>query len=387
MLLHHILTEKVKRGDDQGDLRTGWVLNKAWRQFPMASSDEEALAMWMNDKVESDVQDLEGKVSDVNKNAQNLLKRQQQVIKKQETELDSIEKKLQATTNDNIRQEKNIDDLIVNVNNANLRYDAQEKRFRDLTARVANQQITQADVDAAKVAKELEKADDAQLNKLKTSQIVKNDINEVEYTEARDWDEGNTEPPNNFAVYINGKKWKVFKGRGRFAGDHNQLQHHRQLQNWAQAKSAATGKEWKVYVTGEQATQEGVAKYTIDEQSDLPGTAIPMKSVMQGYTVFYNPRTREISVTRGGDSAEAAIEQARINQPTMLAFRSAVDRMINKIEDDQGVTESALNSEIEKHIMEMRHAGYDIVEGYGSYYCSTKKRMVQRKSPKQKRSS
>ena len=30
-----------------------------------------------------------------------------------------------------------------------------------------------------------------------------------------DWDEGNTEPPNNFAVYINGKKWKVFKGRGK----------------------------------------------------------------------------------------------------------------------------------------------------------------------------
>jgi hypothetical protein len=406
MLLHHILTEKVKRGDDQGDLRTGWVLNKAWRQFPMASSDEEALAMWMNDKVESDVQDLEGKVSDVNKNAQNLLKRQQQVIKKQETELDSIEKKLQATTNDNIRQEKNIDDLIVNVNNANLRYDAQEKRFRDLTARVANQQITQADVDAANIAKELERSDDALSKSFGAQQIVRNDVHEgnewdisnaefykellvllsipvgimtasvyskaknvmAKYnalqimkaldqkdvvlsreqvqelktlikqfdqaivqnkgteaksiaqqvqqlastkTEARDWDEGNTEPPNNFAVYINGKKWKVFKGRGRFAGDHNQLQHHRQLQNWAQAKSAATGKEWKVYVTGEQATQEGI---------------------------------------------------------------------------EQGITE-ATESDIEKHIMEMRHAGYDIVEGYGSYYCSTKKRMVQRKSPKQKRSS
>jgi hypothetical protein len=70
-----------------------------------------------------------------------------------------------------------------------------------------------------------------------------------------DWDEGNTEPPNNFAVYINGKKWKVFKGRGQFAGDYKEIQHHRQLQNWAQAKSAATGKEWKVYVTGETATE------------------------------------------------------------------------------------------------------------------------------------
>jgi hypothetical protein len=70
-----------------------------------------------------------------------------------------------------------------------------------------------------------------------------------------DWDEGNTEPPNNFAVYINGKKWKVFKGRGQFAGDYKEIQHHRQLQNWAQAKSQATGKKWTVSITGEQATE------------------------------------------------------------------------------------------------------------------------------------
>jgi hypothetical protein len=69
-----------------------------------------------------------------------------------------------------------------------------------------------------------------------------------------DWDEGNTEPPNNFAVYINGKKWKVFKGRGQFADDYKERDHFRQLQNWAQQKSAATGKEWKVRVTGEAPT-------------------------------------------------------------------------------------------------------------------------------------
>ncbi len=70
-----------------------------------------------------------------------------------------------------------------------------------------------------------------------------------------DWDEGNTEPPNNFAVYINGKKWKVFKGKGQFADDYKERNHYRQLQNWAQAKSAATGKKWEVYITGEQATE------------------------------------------------------------------------------------------------------------------------------------
>ena len=74
------------------------------------------------------------------------------------------------------------------------------------------------------------------------------------FRDPEDWDEGNTEPPNNFAVYINGKKWKVFKGRGQFADDYKEREHYRQLQNWAQAKSQATGKKWTVHVTGEPAT-------------------------------------------------------------------------------------------------------------------------------------
>jgi hypothetical protein len=69
-----------------------------------------------------------------------------------------------------------------------------------------------------------------------------------------DWDEGDTEPPNNFAVYINGKKWKVFQGRGQFADDYKEMQHFRQLQNWAQQKSSQTGKKWEVYKTGEAPT-------------------------------------------------------------------------------------------------------------------------------------
>jgi hypothetical protein len=71
----------------------------------------------------------------------------------------------------------------------------------------------------------------------------------------RDWDEGDTEPANNFAVYINGKKWKVFKGRGRYADDMAERQHHRQLQDWAAKKSESTGKKWTVHVTGEPATE------------------------------------------------------------------------------------------------------------------------------------
>lgn len=70
-----------------------------------------------------------------------------------------------------------------------------------------------------------------------------------------DWDEGNTEPPNNFAVYINGKKWKVFKGRGYYADDERERAHYYQLQDWARKKSAASGKKWTVHITGEAPTE------------------------------------------------------------------------------------------------------------------------------------
>jgi hypothetical protein len=68
-------------------------------------------------------------------------------------------------------------------------------------------------------------------------------------------DEGSTEPPNNFAIYINGKKWKIFQGRGQFADDQYEMQQFRQLQSMAQRKSQETGKKWEVVRTGEPATK------------------------------------------------------------------------------------------------------------------------------------
>jgi hypothetical protein len=70
-----------------------------------------------------------------------------------------------------------------------------------------------------------------------------------------DWDEGNTEPPNNFAVSINGKQWKVFKGRGQYADDSAEKNHYQQLKAWAAKKSESTGKKWEVSVTGAPATE------------------------------------------------------------------------------------------------------------------------------------
>jgi len=71
-----------------------------------------------------------------------------------------------------------------------------------------------------------------------------------------DWDEGNTEPGNNFAVYINGKKWKVFPGPyGAYADSPEEEREYYRLKSMAQKKSQATGKKWEVFKTGEPASK------------------------------------------------------------------------------------------------------------------------------------
>jgi hypothetical protein len=69
------------------------------------------------------------------------------------------------------------------------------------------------------------------------------------------------------------------------------------------------------------------------EQDQQPGTAIPRKSIIQGYTVYWNPTTQMVSVTRGGDSEQAAIEQARVRNINKDRFLAAAYRMIDRIEE------------------------------------------------------
>jgi len=58
---------------------------------------------------------------------------------------------------------------------------------------------------------------------------------------------------NNIAVYINKKLWKVFAGKGR-ADSFEERQHLNNMKDWADKKSAATGKKWEVSLTGAEPT-------------------------------------------------------------------------------------------------------------------------------------
>ena len=63
------------------------------------------------------------------------------------------------------------------------------------------------------------------------------------------------EPPNNFAISINGKQWKVFKGKGTYADDSAEMKQLSQLNQWARRKSDETGKKWTVARTGAPASE------------------------------------------------------------------------------------------------------------------------------------
>ena len=169
-----------------------------------------------------------------------------------------------------------------------------------------------------------------------------------------DWDEGNTEPPNNFAIYINGKKWKVFKGRGQYADDAREMAHYRQLKDWCAKKSAATGKKWEVSITGEPATE------SIETES-APPTAKGermVKHIKKGYandgqvtdkekSIAYatawkqHNKDKNESVETGEDMTK--LQEGEIQQASaIVSAKTMVDRVGRWIEELSGMENDTL---------------------------------------------
>ena len=125
-----------------------------------------------------------------------------------------------------------------------------------------------------------------------------------------DWDEGNTEPANNFAVSINGKQWKVFKGRGQYAEDDREKQHYRQLKDWAAKKSESTGKKWEVHVTGAPATesiQTELSKNTLKSYQDKAGKEIVHTMTSGDYMTTDKSAKKVMNRMRGSEKADNKI--------------------------------------------------------------------------------
>jgi hypothetical protein len=99
--------------------------------------------------------------------------------------------------------------------------------------------------------------------------------------------------------------------------------------------SKTQNKSTKPYKAPQSCPQCGQAHESCvcEDIAQAPGNDIPRKSVIQGYTVFYNPKTKIISVTRGGDSEESAIEQTRLGTASLKNFRMIVDKLIDRIDN------------------------------------------------------
>ena len=127
-----------------------------------------------------------------------------------------------------------------------------------------------------------------------------------------DWDEGNTEPPNNFAVSINGKKWKVFKGRGKYAEDAREQAHYEQLKDWARKKSESTGKQWTVSITGENPTesiQTELSKNTLKSYQDKAGKDIVNTMTSGDYMTTDKSQKKVMNRMKGSERADNKIDK------------------------------------------------------------------------------
>lgn len=85
-----VAVKEFKDEEEAGDLRTGWLIKKAKRQFPMATSDAEAVAMWMNDKTEQEV----SRIDRVNDMEDAMIDRLTDVDKKIQIKLQNIDNRL-----------------------------------------------------------------------------------------------------------------------------------------------------------------------------------------------------------------------------------------------------------------------------------------------------
>jgi hypothetical protein len=129
------------------------------------------------------------------------------------------------------------------------------------------------------------------------------------------------EPPNNFAIYIDGKKWKVFKGEGFNADDAREQKQFTRLQNLCKRKSFETGKDWQVGKTGEQPTQEGMfdkIKKAVDDVKNFHKTDAAKqikkdheKRVQKGKEIIDAPNLRK----RIQDLQQNEAEQAKASDP------------------------------------------------------------------------
>lgn len=116
---------------------------------------------------------------------------------------------------------------------------------------------------------------------------------------------------NNIQVSINGRPWKVFPGKGT-ADSPEEYRHLQSMKNWAERKSASTGKKWTVYLTGAEPNNESIA------ETATPGATSAGNVAVLGMNPKLSPgpaRGNKSYTGSPGKSGTKAPPQPKVIQP------------------------------------------------------------------------
>jgi hypothetical protein len=283
---------------------------QARAKYPAAKSDMEALvADFVNDQ-EADQQELE-KVKSINVKQDELLKQINAINQAQDQEIDSIE-------DENSSLQKNLDQI--RAANAEL-----AKKLTDMSARRASkkqkpeQPATTTSVGTVDLAPDTEPTAPADSGKSAFPTIAKtvtgagSQAGSTTDTTDTTVDTNKVMPTLQKAKVIN-----LFKNANPDA-ENNQTPIGDQS---AASQDTDTG-EFRPKLVKKAA------------ESINEADAIPVKSVVQGYTVEYDPRTKQVTVSRGGQVIGSAINKS--GNPKYHS--SIVTKIIDRSEEDKYPTD------------------------------------------------
>ena len=144
----------------------------------------------------------------------------------------------------------------------------------------------------------------------------------------------NDEPDavNNIEISINGRVWKIFAGQGTDSSPEF-FRQKQKVDAMCKRKTAETGKKWSWAVTGAPATTESV--------TESLGRAVPKmpKPRDPGHAILAAKRTSGAAGQHTNKRRQEILQPKHKKPPTR----------------DMDLTE-----DIERHLMQMRRAGYDI---------------------------
>jgi len=120
---------------------------------------------------------------------------------------------------------------------------------------------------------------------------------------------------NNIAIDINGKTWKVIIGKGT-AGSPEEYKYLQHMKDWAEKKSASTGKKWTVHLTGAKLTNESLHNRLQETATAGATSAASIGTVVSPHIAIGRRNISSASYTGSpGKSGTKAPKLPKITQP------------------------------------------------------------------------